>query len=141
MLRSLKVRDYLAPHALTFSLDMPLAQALDRLIEHQLSGAAVLDSQAMVCGYLSDSDCLSAALDLAYYDVNGAGTVASIMDKDWPLLTGETSVLEASQLMLEQGYRRLPVVEQGRLLGEISCTELLKAVRQFMQHIPEQRRD
>ena len=138
MLRSLKVRDYLTPHALTLKVDMPLAQALERLLAHHLSGATVLDAQGVVCGYLSDEQCLRAALDLAYYDASGAGTVGASMDRQWPMLNGQSSVLEAAQLMLDQGYGCLPVLEQGRLLGEISRLELLKVLQQFIRHAPDQ---
>lgn len=44
-------------------------------------------------------------------------TVGDVADRDVPTVGPETSLGDALHLMAEQGLERLPVVEDGRLLG------------------------
>jgi CBS domain-containing protein len=41
------------------------------------------------------------------------------------------SILDVAQDMLLKKHRRRPVVENGRLIGQITCRQLLSAVRKF----------
>ena len=62
MLKSIKVRDYMTHHLLTFRSDTDLFLAIDRLLEHRISGAPVVYSQGHLIGMISDSDCLRGIL-------------------------------------------------------------------------------
>ena len=51
------------------------------------------------------------------------------MDDDVPgLVSPEMSVREAADWMLAAGYRHLPVVEDGRLIGMASIKDILWAL-------------
>lgn len=46
MLKSIKVRDYMTRHLVTFRSDTDLFTAINRLLEHRISGAPVVDPRA-----------------------------------------------------------------------------------------------
>lgn len=52
MLKSIKVRDYMTRHLVTFRSDTDLFTAINRLLEHRISGAPVVDSQGHLIGLL-----------------------------------------------------------------------------------------
>ena len=50
MLRSIKVRDYMTTHLLTFRPDTDLYRAIELLLEHRLSAAPVVDENGQLVG-------------------------------------------------------------------------------------------
>ncbi|MDH2197833.1 CBS domain-containing protein [Ectopseudomonas oleovorans] len=132
MLKSIKVRDYMTRHLVTFRSDTDLFTAINRLLEHRISGAPVVDSQGHLIGLLSEGDCLRGILSGAYYEAVG-GTVSTYMTTEVETVTPEADIIELSERFLH-GRRRLPVIEHGRLVGQISRHDVLRAVKEFAQH-------
>ena len=70
--------------------------------------------------------------DLVRAMANGADldqtTVSSFMSRDPDIFSPEFDVWEAAEWLAESGYRHLPVVEDGTLLGIISVRDLLLAM-------------
>ena len=70
--------------------------------------------------------------DLVRAMANGADldqtTVSSFMSRDPDIFSPEFDVWEAAEWLAESGYRHLPVVEDGTLLGIISVRDLLLAL-------------
>jgi CBS domain-containing protein len=58
----------------------------------------------------------------------GAGTVASVMDRNPQTVTPETDVNEVRRLMLESHVRYLPVLDGRTLAGVISFYDVARAV-------------
>ena len=133
MLKSIKVRDYMTTHLLTFKADTDLYSAIDLLLEHRISGAPVVDDQGNLIGLLAETDCLRGILSGAYFEETG-GLVGAYMNPKVVSVSPETSVIEVAERLLHGGHRRLPVVEEGRLLGQVSCHDVLLAVKEFAQH-------
>jgi CBS domain-containing protein len=133
MLKSIKVRDYMTRHLVTFRSDMDLFTAINRLLEHRISGAPVVDAQGHLIGLLSEGDCLRAILSGAYYDSVG-GVVGDYMTVAVETISLEADIIELSERMLHGRRRRIPVVENGRLVGQISRHDVLRAVKEFAQH-------
>lgn len=132
MLKSIKVRDYMAQHLLTFRPEMDLFTAIDLLLEHRISGAPVVDAQGYLVGLLSEGDCLRGILAGAYHEAIG-GQVGGYMVSEVETLSPEADIVDVAERFL-QGRRLMPVVEQGRLIGQISRHDLLRAVKEFAQH-------
>jgi CBS domain-containing protein len=78
MLKSIRVRDYMATHQLTFHADTDLYTAIDLLLEHRISAAPVIDEQGALIGLLTEIDCLRGILSGAYFEETG-GTVSACM--------------------------------------------------------------
>ena len=133
MLKSIKVRDYMTRHLVTFRSDTDLFTAINRLLEHRISGAPVVDSQGHLIGLLSEGDCLRGILSGAYYEAVG-GTVSTYMTTTVETVTPEADIIELSERFLRGRRRRMPVIEHGRLVGQISRHDVLRAVKEFAQH-------
>jgi CBS domain-containing protein len=133
MLKSIKVRDYMTRHLVTFRSDTDLFTAINRLLEPRIAGAPVVDSQGHLIGLLSEGDCLRGILSGAYYEAIG-GVVSSYMNTEVETISPETDIIEVSEIFLRGRLGRLPVVENGRLIGQISRSDVLRAVKEFAQH-------
>jgi CBS domain-containing protein len=91
----------------------------------------VVDADGNLAGILSELDCLRATLG-AIYNESGIGQVKEHMTADNLLVAHpDENILDVAQDMLLKKHRRRPVVEHGRLIGQITCRQLLSAVKNF----------
>lgn len=139
MHRSIKVRDYMNREAITLAPETNLFKAIDVLLAHRTSGAPVVDAQGNLVGVLSESDCLQGILNDAYYE-ESCGTVASLMSKAVETIDADADILQAAEHFVTRSRRRLPVLEQGKLVGQISRRDLLRALKTYNDHGAPKRR-
>ena len=121
------VRDYMATRLLTLAPEMEINRAIQLLLERRLSGAPVLDAERRLVGVLSKKDCLKAVLNASYFQQLG-GTVADYMSRDFETLAPELDLVSAAKHFLNSHFRRFPVLENGRLVGQISRADVLQAL-------------
>ncbi|KGD65927.1 hypothetical protein Y5S_01151 [Alcanivorax nanhaiticus] len=130
MLKSMLVADYMSRRVITLSPDLSVHEAIRVLLENQISGAPVVNESGELQGMFSESDCLKGALEASYHDT-GIGPVSEYMTVDLQTVSGQTSILDAAEIFLADHRRRLPVVEEGKLIGQISRRDLLRAMDDF----------
>ncbi len=137
MLKSVKVRDYMAEGVITFSPETDLFQAIKVLQANPISGAPVVDADHLLVGMVSEVDCLKAIISGSYYDYESlGGTVSEIMSRKVDTVGPEDDILAVADRFIGDRRRRFPVVEEGRLVGQISRKDILRAVSDFVS--PEQ---
>lgn len=132
-IKSIKVRDYMTRQLVTFKPDMDLFAAIQLLLANRISGAPVVNGQGELVGMLSEGDCLRAILSGAYYDAIG-GVVGDYMTPSTDPVSPDTDIIDVSQSFLHGRRGRIPVVDKGRLVGQISRHDVLRAVKEFAQH-------
>ena len=131
MLLSVDLRDYMLTNPIKIKADENLLDAMGLIIDNKVSGVCVVDTQGMLVGVLSEMDCLNAVLD-ATYNEGSIGCVQDYMTSDH-ILSAKPSddIIDIAQDMLVHKHRRRPVVENGKLVGQITCRQLLSAVKKF----------
>lgn len=137
MLRSVKVRDYMTTQLIVFHPETDLFAAIDTLLSNSISGAPVVDSKGKLLGMLSELDCLKSIISGSYYDYESlGGNVIEYMSTSVEAVSPDTDILTIGDRFMNEGRRRFPVVEEGKLMGQISRKDILRAVRDFVG--PEQ---
>lgn len=126
-LRSVKVRDYMTPNPVTFTPDMEILHAIHLLVERKISGGPVIDARGNLVGMLTEQDCLQVALNASYHGELG-GRVDEFMATDVRTVEADSSVVDLAELFLKTSYRRFPVVERQRLVGQVSRHDVLRAL-------------
>lgn len=127
-MESLKVSEYMNQRPVKLHIDMPVAEAVERLIVAKQTGGPVVDNHDKVVGFLSEQDCLSQMITSSYYREQVA-RVADIMNNEPLSVKGYDSVLELAQKMIKEKPKVYPVVDDdGYLLGSINRTEVLNAI-------------
>ncbi|NWL79773.1 CBS domain-containing protein [Pseudomonas taiwanensis] len=137
MLKSIKVRDCMTRHLVTFRSDTDLLLAIERLLEHRISGAPVVDSQGHLIGMLSEGDCLRGIL-FGTHDEAAIGSVSKCMSTRLETVSPDADIIDICQRFLRDKRQRFPVVEEGVLIGQVSRRDVLLAVKGFARHDPEQ---
>ena len=121
------ISDYMARDVATLRPEMEINRAVAILLEKGYSGAPVVDGAGELVGVLSMKDCLRAALNSSYFQEWG-GTVADYMSTAVETLDAELGIVQAAEHFLDSRYRRFPVTSEGRLIGQISRVDLLRAL-------------
>lgn len=127
MERKLTVREFMGASLVTFTPDQEIKDAIKLLLDHELSGSPVVDNRGNMVGYLSEKDCLKVALNAAYQDCWG-GKVADFMHPHVTSVDLDTNMIEIAEMFVKQPYKRLPVVKDNRLVGQIHRRDVLKAL-------------
>ena len=121
------VSDIMATRLVTFTPDMNIHEAIRILLEKRFSGAPVVDADGTLVGMLSKKDCLKITFSTRYHDDWG-GPVSDFMSSPVKTLDADLDLVSAAQFFLESHYRRFPVLSEGRLVGQISRYDILKAL-------------
>jgi CBS domain-containing protein len=131
MLQSVNLRDYMLPNPVKVRADDNVLDAMQVIIDNKISGVCVVDSDGNLVGILSELDCLRAVLG-AIYNNSGIGSVSDHMATDNLVVAHPNEdIVDVAQDMLLKNKRRRPVVENGKLIGQITCRQLLSAVKKF----------
>ncbi|GJL64933.1 MAG: CBS domain-containing protein [Nitrospirales bacterium] len=124
-LHSVLVKDFMKANPVTFTPDMDIHKAMKILVEQWLSGAAVIDLRGNLVGLLSETDCLRVGLNAAYHDEWG-GTVGDYMTREVKTIEADSSIVEIAELFTQTPYRRYPVLQGNRLVGQLSRRDVMK---------------
>lgn len=129
-LQSITVKDYMATGLVSLTPDMGVMEAVQKFLDYRISGAPVLDERGNMIGMLSEMDCLKVVLNAAYYEEMG-GTVSDYMMKDITTVEADTGIVEMAEMFIKSSFRRYPVVSEGKLIGQISRRDVLKALEKL----------
>ena len=131
MLRSVELKDYMLTHPVSVNVDSDMGEAIRLIIDNKISGLCVVDDHTHLVGILSELDCLRAMLS-ATYNEGSIGMVREYMaSENLVVANPHEDITDVAQDMLRKNKRRRPVVEDGKLVGQITCRQLLSAVKNF----------
>lgn len=132
MLRSVDLKDYMLTKPVIVSSDAHLFEAVDLIVKNRVSGLCVVDEDGLLVGVLSELDCMKGVLS-ATYNQSSVGTVAEYMvaENVTSARPGD-DIVDVAEDMLRKGQRRRPVIDgDGKLVGQITCRQILAAVKAF----------
>ena len=79
-------------------------------------------------GVISEGDCIKQISESRYYNMPmNNDTVEKHMVKNVETIDGNMNIFDAANKFLESRRRRFPIVENGKLVGQISQKDVLKA--------------
>lgn len=130
MLRSVNLEDYMLDYPVRVKADADIFEAVHQILVHKISGLCVVDEHDNLVGVLSELDCLRAILSATYNEV-AVGKVKDYMATDVVTAGRHEDIIDVASDMLKRKHRRRPVVENGKLVGQITCRQILRAVKEF----------
>jgi len=124
-----------------------IAEAAKTMLDNHISGLPVVDASAKLVGIVSEGDFIRrselnterkrswllelltspGALAAEYVSTHGR-SVEDVMTSDIVTVAPTARLQEVVELMEKHDVKRLPVVAQGRLIGIVSRSDLLKAL-------------
>lgn len=120
------VADAMRQEFITVAPEDTLGEVAERMVEEKKGGAVVVMDYGRMIGILTERDLLRA---IAYRVHTSEARVREWMTADPITVPPETTLDEASQLMLDKNFRHLPVVEGGRIVGVVSLRRAVAAMQ------------
>ena len=129
------VSDYMSRKLITFKSEDPIEKVIDSLIKNRISGGPVVNDKHELIGIISEGDCIKQISESRYHNLPMENnTVGKCMITTVDTIDGNLNIFDAANKFLESKHRRFPIVENGKLVGQISQKDILKAARALKGH-------
>ncbi|MFY0651832.1 MAG: CBS domain-containing protein [Cyclobacteriaceae bacterium] len=127
---SILVADYMARRLTTFSPDQTIMEVMDILMKKKISGGPVVNARKELLGVISEGDCLKEVVKGKYNNTPIlSGKVSDHMATNVITIKPDHNVFDAAHMFLEKRLRRFPVVDHGKLVGQISQKDVMRAMK------------
>ncbi|MSP28081.1 MAG: CBS domain-containing protein [Methylococcales bacterium] len=127
MLAKITVADYMTKRVVTLSKDSLVIDAITQLLDHKITCAPVIDAQGHLLGVFSEKDCIKVFLESVYNQDMG-GKVGDYMTAGVISVDADASIVELAEKFDQSSVRSFPVFDDGKFVGIISRTDVLKAL-------------
>ncbi len=132
---NIKVSDYMTTNLITFRPDQSVMEVMNTLIRKRISGGPVVNDKNELIGIISEGDCMKQISHSRYYNQPMQDIkVEAHMVTNVETIDGEMNVFDAADKFLNTHRRRFPIVKDGKLVGQISQKDVLKAAIQLKGH-------
>jgi CBS domain-containing protein len=147
----MKAKDVMTHDVVSIAPGAPILEAIARMISHHVSGMPVIDAHSQLVGMVTEADFLRRAethteaprrrwLELLLgpgsradeYARSHGRTVQDVMSPKVITVDGQTPLSKVASLMEEHGIKRIPVVDNGRVVGIVSRADLMSAVTEHL---------
>ena len=118
------VRDIMTEHLVAVSPDTSAEVAVSLMLRHGISGMPVVNQNKKLLGIISEYDLLECFLEQPEIIPN----VQQYMTPDVRTISPNEDTMDVARTFLEGNYRRLPVVENDRLIGLVSRRDIMRLI-------------
>ena len=131
----MKVSDYMTTKLITFTPDQTIESVMQSLIKNRISGGPVVNEKNELIGIISEGDCIKQISESRYYNMPMQDkTIEKHMAMNVETIDGNMNIFDAATKFVEAKRRRFPIVENGKLVGQISQKDVLKAAMKLKGH-------
>ena len=127
-----KISDYMDREVPTLAPETRVLDAVDFLLDNKVTGAPVVDSGGTLVGIITETDLLKLVTEGIQAEPPAAQTVAEYMTKEVITVTPDVDIYYVAGLFIANRFRRLPVVEEGRIVGAITRYDLLRVISKLL---------
>lgn len=119
----------------TLRPEQTLGQVIETLLGKRVSGAPVVDAEGELVGMISQMDCIKVVAAGSYHDepLDQQALASTIMTQVLRTIEPSTDIYRIARIFLEGQVRRLPVVTDGRLLGQVSPRDVLRSALESLR--------
>lgn len=123
------VSDYMTTKLITFKAEDSLDHVISQLIKYKISGGPVVNDNNELIGIISETDCIKHISESKYYNMpqDSNNTVGKNMVTDVDTIDKDMNIFDAAFMFLTSRRRRFPVCDNGKLIGQLSQKDVLKA--------------
>ena len=113
---------------IVFSPNDSIFEVMKKFVKHKISGGPVLNKNGKIVGVISEADCMKEISDSRYFNMPILDKrVKNFMQKNVDTINSSTSIFDAASRFYNSSRRRFPVIENQKLVGQISRKDIVIA--------------
>jgi CBS domain-containing protein len=119
----------------TIRPDATVKEAVQLMNQHHIGSLVVVSGTGEAIGIVTERDIMTDVVGEGRD--SGAVRVEEIMTKELVIIGPNSTLEEAANIMIEHKIKKLPVVEDGHLVGIITTTDLIRYERSLIERISQ----
>ncbi len=128
-------RDIMKTRLITLKPTMDVFKGIKTLVKNKISGAPVVDDNGQLLGVFSEKCSMQVLIDAAY-DGLPTNQIGAFMNTQPQTTNEDARLLTIANFFLLSTGRRLPVLRDGILVGQISRRDVIAAAEKLNDHKP-----
>lgn len=122
------VSDYMTKKLVTFSPDQSILEVMEQFTKYNISGGPVMNDDGFLVGIISEADCMKQISESRYFNQPILDkSVEKYMTKEVETIPHDITIFDAAGIFDKHNRRRLPVMKDGLLVGQISRKDIVVA--------------
>lgn len=113
------------PHVIAVRQDEDIYKTIHLMVRNNITGLPVLGDDGVLVGIISEKD----VLRLLYNVEDRPGTAQEFMTTDVVCFDQEDSLHNIAESFAKNHFRRVPILNQGRLVGIISRKDIIRYIK------------
>jgi len=125
---NLLVRDIMCQNLIVFHPQQSIHEVMQKFVKYRISGGPRPNEAGKLMGVISEADCMKEISDSRYFNMPILDkSVQNFMTKTVDTIDASKSIFEAASLFHKSSRRRYPVLEKGKLVGQLSRKDVVLA--------------
>ena len=122
------VKDIMTTNLVLFTVEQSIHEVMNSFIKNKISGGPVVDDRGKLIGVISEADCMKEVSDSRYFNMPILDkSVGHFMTKEVETLPVSMTLFDAASRFHETSRRRFPVLDNNKLVGQISRKDIVIA--------------
>ncbi|MFS4418471.1 CBS domain-containing protein [Maribacter sp. 2307ULW6-5] len=129
------VSDYMSTKLVSFRPEQSILEVMEAFAKHRISGGPVLDSNGFLVGMVSEADCMKQISESRYFNLPILDKrVERFMSREIDSIPHDMTIFDAARIFDTHHRRRLPVMKNDILVGQISRKDIVIAALKLSGH-------
>lgn len=125
------VQEFMSRSMVKLSPDTDIYEAIGLLLKFNISGAPVVDDENNLVGIVSEKDCLKLVAQDTYQSTPQGGPIGNFMTTEVVTVSPGKGLSEVAQIFMKTPFKKLPVIQRGKLVGMIRRRDVLAVIQEF----------
>ena len=125
-----EAKDIMTRHVICIRKDTPVFEAIKLMVQNNITGVPVVEDDMTLVGMLSEQDVLRL---FHTYEDEKDGTVNDFMTQPVVHFEEDEPLLDVCHCLRDNSMRRVPVTSNGKVVGVISRSDILKCILELSE--------
>lgn len=121
---------FMTSDVITVKRQTPVSEVIKIFIENDITGLPVVEDDMTLVGIISEKDILNVLLN----EKADSAIVENLMTTDVVSFEQDADFIEICECLLNNKFRRVPIIEKEKLVGIISRRDLIKYICEPIQY-------
>lgn len=128
-------KDIMTEEVIRVRPETPVYDAIELLVENEITGMPVVDDGSNLVGVLSEKDVLTM---LYAMEDNTEQTAGDYMSTGVVSLDVNASLIDLCDCLMRNVFRRVLITDNGKLAGVVSRSDMIKIILKIKKHMANQ---